>query len=269
MSDETGFMEIDGVRLEYAWHGPGPDQQPTILLLHEGLGSVSNWRDFPARLSNATGLGVLVYSRRGHGTSDPCDLPRPLTFMHDEAFDVVPKVIDRWKLRKVFLAGISDGGSIATIYAGGVADPRIRCVMLISTHFFNEDVCVDAISKAKEAYEHGDLKTNLERHHGDNVDCAFYGWCQPWLDPDFATWTIEDYLQHIRVPILLIWGARDPYGSFAQVEAARSHCMCPLEVVVLDESSHWAFREQPRETLQTITDFTRRLTDLHDETVKG
>ena len=263
-------MEIDGVRLEYAWHGPGPGEQPTILLLHEGLGSVSNWRDFPARLSNATGLGVLVYSRRGHGKSDPCDLPRPLTFMHDEAFDVVPKVIDHWKLRKVFLAGISDGGSITTIYAGGVADPRIRCVMLISSHFFNEESAVDAISRAKEAYEHGDLKTNLERHHGDNVDCAFYGWCQSWLDPDFATWTnrgLPAAYPRAHTPDL---GSARPLWLVRPGRGRQE----PLHVPA---GSRRARREQPlgipraaeRETLQAITEFTRRLTDLHDETVKG
>ena len=269
MSEQSGFMEIDGVRLEYAWHGPAATEQPTILLLHEGLGCVRSWRDFPERLSQATGLGVLVYSRQGYGNSDPCSLPRPLTFLHDEAFDVVPKVIDHWKLRKVFLAGISDGGSIATIYVGGVSDPRVRCVILMSPHFFNEEVCINSVADARQAYEQGDLKSGLQRHHGDNVDCAFYGWSQSWLHPDFATWTIEEYLQHIRVPVLLIWGAKDPYGSFDQVDAAKTHCMCPLEVTVLDESSHWPFREQPAETLQAITEFTNRLTALHGETIGG
>lgn len=267
MTAQTGFMEIDGVRLEYAWHGPAATQAPTIVLLHEGLGSVSMWRDFPKELSRTTKCGVLVYSRRGYGQSDPAPLPRPLSLMEDEATDVLPKVFDHWRLEKVFLAGHSDGASIATIYAGSVQDHRVRGLILMSTHFFNEETCIVACSKGREDFEQGELRKRLEKHHGANTDCAFQSWAGLWLHPDFRDWSAEDCLAHIRVPVLLIWGAAETYASLAQVEAARERCYCPLDVVMLEASSHWPFREQPRETLNAIADFTGRLMEVHGETV--
>lgn len=267
MRHDTGFMQIGGVRLEYVWCGPAAEARPTILLLHEGLGSVSAWRDFPERLSQATGCGVLAYSRQGYGRSDPVELPRPLSYMHDEAFDVVPRIIDRWQLRKVFLVGHSDGASIATIYAGGVQDHRVRGIVLMTPHFFNEEICIEGIEAARRAYETGDLKGNLERHHGANTEVAFYGWNRAWLDPGFRHWTIEEYLPYIRVPLLMIWCSKDCYASEAQARAARESCTCPLEEVRLDECTHWPFREQPDETMTSIEAFLNRLIQVHGERV--
>ncbi len=267
MTGPSGFMEIDGIRLEYAWHGPAANEKPTILLLHEGLGSVSMWMDFPQALAEATGCGVLVYSRQGYGKSDPAALPRRLSLMEDEAAYVLPRIIDQWELKKVFLAGHSDGASIAAIYAGGTQDHRVRGLILMATHFFNEEICITACRNGKQDFEQGGLRQKLTRHHGDNVDCAFQSWNGLWLDPDFRDWNIEDHLAHIRVPMLLIWGAREQYASLAQVEAAREACTCPLEVVILEHASHWPFREQPHETLDAITAFTSHLMLIHGETV--
>lgn len=265
MSPQSGFMEIDGVALDYVWHGPQPDAAPTIVLLHEGLGCIASWLDFPARLSEATGCGVLVYSRQGYGNS--AALPRPLSHMHDEAETTLPAILDHWGLRKVFLVGHSDGASIAAIYAGSHADHRVRAVVLMTPHFFNEEICINAVREAKKAYAEGPLKENLARYHGDNVDLAFSGWSDTWLDPGFRDWNIEDCLAHIRVPILLIWCANDRYASFDQVRVAREATTCPLELVVLEDSVHWPHREQPEDTLRAICEFTHRLMVTHGETV--
>ena len=196
-----------------------PDAAPTIVLLHEGLGRIASWLDFPARLSDATGCGVLAYSRQGYGKS--AAPPRALSHMHDEAETILTAIMDHWGLRKVFLVGHSDGASIAAIYAGSHADRRVRCHGSDDPHFFNEEFCISAVREAKKAYADGPLKENLARYHGGNVDLAFYGWCDTWLDPGFRDWNIEDCLAHIRVPILLIWCANDRYASFEQVAVAR------------------------------------------------
>jgi pimeloyl-ACP methyl ester carboxylesterase len=151
-------LNIDGKRIEANWHGPRPDSAPTIILLHEGLGCVAMWRDFPQRLAEQTGCGVLVYSRFGYGKSDPVTLPRPLTYMHDEALQVLPRVLDAAKIEKAILVGHSDGASIAAIYAGGVQDFRVRGLVLLAPHFFVEAVSITSIQAAKAAYETTDLR---------------------------------------------------------------------------------------------------------------
>ena len=269
MPDPSGFMDIGDVRLEYAWHGPPPDARPTIVLLHEGLGCVSRWHDLPATLSERTGCGVLVYSRQGYGRSDPVELPRPLSFMDDEAAKVLPAILDHWNLQKVFLAGHSDGATISALYAGGVQDHRIRGVVLMAPHFYNEQACISSVLATRREYEHGDLKQRLARHQGDNVDCAFYGWSEPWTDPRFADWEMRDQLAHIRVPVLLIWGAKETFATFGQVEAAREACYCPLELVVLEDTVHWPHREQPEATVDAVCGFVSHLMNVHGETVAG
>ena len=141
-------LEIDGVRLECRWIGPPPDSAPTIVMLHEGLGCLALWRDFPDRLADATGCGVFVYSRQGYGASDPVPLPRPLTYMEDEARQVLPKLLDAIGFRRGVLLGHSDGASIAAIYAGGIEDHRVRGLVLYAPHFFVEDISVESIAAA-------------------------------------------------------------------------------------------------------------------------
>lgn len=270
MADSQGHMTIDGVRLEYAWTGPGPDEQPTIVLLHEGLGCVAMWRDFPAKLAEATGCGVLSYSRRGYGASDPAELPRPMSYMHDEAFGVLGKVLDHWGIRKAILAGQSDGASIATIYAGGVEDHRVRGLILIAPHFIVEDISMQGIRDAKEAFDHGTLRDRLKRMHGDNVDIAFSGWADTWLKGGFhEDWSIEEQLAYIRVPILIVQGENDNYGTWRQIEIAREECYCPVDVAWIEDCGHAPHREKPERTLAEITAFVRRLIDVHGEAVRG
>src|SRR4051812_14104668 len=171
----SGLLRIGSADLEYRMIGPAPADTPTIVMLHEGLGSVGLWGDFPEKLAAATGAGVFVYSRAGYGASSPVPLPRPLDYMHIEALEVLPEILKTIGFRRGVLLGHSDGASIAAIYAGDVQDHRIRAVAMMAPHFVVEDISVRSISEIKTAYEQGGLKAKLARWHRD-VDNAFYGW---------------------------------------------------------------------------------------------
>jgi pimeloyl-ACP methyl ester carboxylesterase len=259
---DQGFLEVGGARLEYRMVGPRPDAAPTLVLLHEGLGSVAVWGDFADKLSAATGLGVFAYSRQGYGQSSKAVLPRPISFMADEARDVLPKVLDAIGFRSGFLIGHSDGGSIAAIYAGSVQDHRVLGLVLIAAHFFTEQMGLAEIRRAKESFERGNLRQKLARAHAD-PDGAFWSWCRPWLDPEFLNWDISAELQHIRVPILIVQGEQDQYGTARQIEFARNECYCPVEVALLPDTRHAPHRESPEATLAAVVDFVGSI--LRDE----
>jgi pimeloyl-ACP methyl ester carboxylesterase len=249
-----GFLHIDGADLEYRMIGPAPDQAPTIVMLHEGLGSAALWGDFPDKLQEATGAGVFVYSRAGYGASSPVKLPRPLDYMHREALDVLPKLLGAIGFRHGMLLGHSDGASIAAIYAGGVQDHRVRAVALIAPHFIVEDMGLAAIAETTKAYAATNLREKLARWHKD-VDNAFHGWSGAWLDPGFRSWDIAEYLAYIRVPVAIIQGADDQYGTIRQVEIAREECYCPVDVTILAGAGHSPHREAPGATLNAISEF--------------
>jgi len=260
----TSGLLVDGVHIEAEVFGPAPEHAPTLVLLHEGLGCVAMWRDFPRRLAERTGYGVLVYSRAGYGGSDPVALPRPLTYMHDEALRVLPVVLDQAGINKCILIGHSDGASIAAICAGGRQDFRIRGLVLMAPHFFVEEVSIRAITAAKKAYETTDLRARLEKYHRHNVDVTFWGWNNAWLDPGFRSWRIDEYLAYIRVPMLIIQGDNDPYGTFAQITVADAATYCPLEVFMLDRCGHAPHLDRPEETLGTIAEFVARILAVHE-----
>jgi pimeloyl-ACP methyl ester carboxylesterase len=259
----TGFIRIGASDLEYRMIGSAPDDAPTIVMLHEGLGSAGLWGDFPDRLAAATGAGVLVYSRAGYGASTKVELPRPLDYMHIEALDVLPKLLDQIGFRRGLLVGHSDGASIATIYAGGVADHRVRGVAMIAPHFIVEDISVTSIAEIRKAYEATDLKSKLARWHSD-VDNAFYGWNGAWLDPKFRRWDISEYLAYIRVPIAILQGADDQYGTMRQIEIAKEECYCPVDVTIVPGAGHSPHREAPGLTLDTISEFAGRILHMHE-----
>jgi pimeloyl-ACP methyl ester carboxylesterase len=251
-------LTIDGLRIEAEWHGPPPEIAPTLVLLHEGLGCVTMWRDFPAALAKRTGCGVLAYSRRGYGSSDPRPLPWPCSYMHDEAFDVLPYVLDAAGIRKTILVGHSDGASIATIYAGGRQDFRVRGLALMAPHFFIEDVTVASIAQAQQSYDSGELRERLARHH-KNVDIAFRGFSEPWLRPECRSWRIDEYIAYIRVPILIVQGEDDQYGTLDQVKLAKETAYCPVETLVLPNCRHSPQFDRPEPTLNAIGEFVRRV----------
>jgi pimeloyl-ACP methyl ester carboxylesterase len=254
-----GEIGLDGRRLETAWWGPGPEQAPTILLLHEGLGCVALWRDFPAALAAATGCGVMAYSRFGYGGSDTAPLPRPLTYMHDEAREVLPRVLDAAGLRRCLLLGHSDGASIATIYAGSCQDFRIAGLALLAPHVFVEDVSLRAIAEAKRRWEATDLRQRLARHHRD-PEAAFLGWNRPWLDPGFpGVFDLQPEIAHIRVPVLVAQGEADPYGTVEQVRMLEREAYCPVEALLLPGIGHAPHLEAPERVLAALRDFAGRL----------
>lgn len=254
-------IPVDGVELECRAWGPPPHEADTIVLLHEGLGSVALWRDFPEKLAAGTGRGVFAYSRRGYGQSDPAPLPRPLDYMTREAVDVLPHVLDAIGLRRGILVGHSDGASIAALYLGHVEDHRINGLVLMAPHFFTEPVGLASIAAAKVAYDRGDLRPRLAKYHAD-VDSAFRGWNDAWLDPGFEAWTIEDSLDYIRVPVLGIQGTGDQYGTLAQLKAPETRLYAPFEALVLQDCRHAPFIDQPEKTLAAIAGFCARLDRL-------
>ncbi|HZT25572.1 MAG TPA: alpha/beta hydrolase [Pseudolabrys sp.] len=256
--DDSGFLIIGRQQLEYRMIGPRPDVAPTLVLLHEGLGCVGLWGDFPDKLQKATGCGVFVYSRAGYGKSSPVPLPRPLSYMHDEARDTLPKLLDAIGFRRGVLLGHSDGASIAAIYAGSHQDHRVGGLVLMAPHFFTEDMGIQSIAEARRAYETGDLRARLSRWHA-NVDNAFRGWNDAWLDPDFRKWDIAEFLAYIRVPVLIVQGENDQYGTVKQIETAERECYCPVEVALLTDARHSPHREQPEATLTAVTDFMSRI----------
>jgi pimeloyl-ACP methyl ester carboxylesterase len=232
--------------------------------LHEGLGCVGLWGEFPDRLAAATGAGVFVYSRAGYGRSSPVKLPRPLTFMRDEARDVLPRLLASIGFRRGLLLGHSDGASIAAIHAGSIQDHRVRGLVLIAPHFLTEDIGIAEIGRARAAYATTDLRAKLARWHHD-VDNAFKGWNDAWLDPDFRNWNITDALAYIRVPILIVQGESDQYGTARQIEVAQQECTCPVDVTLLPGIGHAPHREAPTATLRAVSDFANRLLRDHHE----
>lgn len=255
---EAGFVEIEGCRLETAWIPPARAGRPTVVMLHEGLGSVALWKDFPERLADHTGCGTLVYSRYGHGASTLLTEKRPVEYMHREAEVVLPAVLRHFGIERPVLFGHSDGGSIALIYAGYRPNDAAALV-LEAPHVFVEDLTVASIAGVKEIYRTTDLAGKLRRYHQD-VDRTFWGWNDIWLDPRFKQWNIEAYLPAIRCPILAIQGLDDEYGTRAQLDAIAAATPA-TEIVLLAECGHSPHRDQAAETLARSATFIEEICD--------
>lgn len=254
---ETRFTVAGGHRLEYAWHGRGHRDQPAIVMLHEGLGSVALWRDFPQRLAAAAERRVLVYSRYGYGRSDPLTGPRRVDFMHLEALQTLPELLDALEIGNPVLFGHSDGGSIALIHAARSHRP-VSAVVALAPHVFVEDISIASITEARRSFETTDLRARLARRHAD-ADAAFRGWNDIWLSPAFRSWNIETSLPGIRCPLLLIQGRDDEYGTPSQLDAIESQVGGKLTRIELDDCGHAPQRDQPQATLEAIADFVATL----------
>ncbi|MDR3533718.1 MAG: alpha/beta hydrolase [Rhodopila sp.] len=327
----AGTLEIPGGMLETGWWGPEPTEAPTLVLLHEGLGSVALWRDVPERLAASTGWGVFAYSRFGYGCSDATPLPRPMTYMHHEAQVVLPEVLAAAGIKRAVLVGHSDGGSIAAIYAGtkphqsplmswpgsapscpsvsspgpapsvppmsspglapfsppvswpGLARPPTTCdaasnkvvgdrakpghdtegkgsrpiligLVTIAAHFFVEDLNIASIRQIKTDYATGDLRQRLARYHRD-VDTAFRGWNDAWLDPRFRAFDITGFLPYIQVPILAVQGTDDPYGTDEQLRVLGANVQAPITTHLIPGARHSPHLEAKDATLAAITSF--------------
>ena len=229
------------------------------MFLHEGLGSLTSWKDIPAQLVEATGCGAIVYSRAGYGRSDPIALPRPVRFMHDEA-NVLGEVLLVAGIREAVLVGHSDGASIAIIHASQPAVPLLGLV-LEAPHVFVEPIGLESIALMTDRYRNDtDFLRRLRRRHGKNTECAFRGWNDVWLHADFRRWNIEEFLPAISAPMLILQGADDPYGTWAQVEAIRRQASVPVEAHLLAECGHAPHKDRPDIVLPEIASFTRRVT---------
>ena len=250
------FLAIAGHHLEYQQIAGDPGR-PTLVFLHEGLGSVAMWREFPAQLANATAAPAVVYSRYGYGNSEPIATPRGVSYMHDEALIALPELRRVLGLDDVILVGHSDGASIAIIHAGGGRWP-VRGLVLEAPHVFVEDVSVASIEEARIAYETTDLRQRLKRYHA-NVDSAFRGWNDIWLHPDFRAWNVTEFLPAIACAVLAIQGAEDEYGTLAQLDAIEHGVGGRFERLVLAGCKHSPHRDQPQAVLAAMADFIRRL----------
>jgi len=263
VSDSFNTISIDAGDIEYHWtyptSGQASDDRSAIVLLHEGLGCVAMWRDFPQNLADACDRNVFSYSRFGYGGSSPCELPRPGSYMHDDALDHLGPILDAAGIQSVILVGHSDGASIAAIYAGGKNDPRVKGIVLMAPHFFCEDVSVASIAAARKAWDEGNLREKLARYHGENVDCAFLGWNDTWQQPEMLEWNLVPYLECIEVPVLAIQGKDDAYGTDDQVNVISEYCYAPKTVHLLDDCGHSPYQDQSETTLALITEFSNQL----------
>jgi pimeloyl-ACP methyl ester carboxylesterase len=232
---------------------PGRPDLPPLVFLHEGLGSLALWRDFPRRVADACGgATTLVYSRSGYGGSPPAALPRPVTYMHDEALGTLPTVLADASLELPVLVGHSDGASIALIHAA--AGHPVTALVLLAPHVFVEDRTIAGIAAATRAYDEGPLRTRLARHHTD-VDATFRGWSDIWLRPEFRSWTITDSLPAITSPILLVQEAEDPYGTLAQLDTIEAATPAPVTRLVLPGTGHSPHETAPDTVATAIATF--------------
>ena len=252
------FLTVHHRRLEYARHGPSPDAAPTLVFLHEGLGSVSMWRDFPASVAEAAGMGALVYSRAGYGRSDPIALPRPKSYLHEEA-PVLGAVLDAADVRRAILVGHSDGASIALIYLATAADPRVLGAAVMAPHVHARDVSYESIAEARETMRDPTRRAKLERHHGANTEVAFRGWNDAWLDPGFRDWSIESLLPGITLPLLVIQGEDDEYATLDQVHVLARLAGGPVETMVLPHVGHRPFVDARDAVRDAIASFAGRV----------
>ncbi len=246
------------VRIEYAWIARERKQSPLIVFLHEGLGSLSMWKDFPARLCHEAGARGLVYSRPGYGRSTPRAAHEVWAndFMHRQAHEVLPALLAALDVDirhdKPWLLGHSDGGSIALLHAAAHPD-NVAGVIVLAPHIMVEDVSLKSIAEARTAYLDADLKSRLGKHH-DDPDSAFWGWNDVWLSPAFRSWSIEQEIKAIRCPVLAIQGTDDPYGTMAQVQGI-ADVVPRTALLALAHCGHAPHRDQAAAVVRAATSF--------------
>jgi pimeloyl-ACP methyl ester carboxylesterase len=250
------FATVAAHRIEYERIELARTSRPTLVFLHEGLGSVAMWKDFPGRVAHATGCNALVYSRYGYGNSTPLAEPRSVRYMHDEALVALPGLLDALGIERPILVGHSDGGSIALIHAGARIRP-VGAIVTLAAHVLVEDLSVESIAAAKTAYETTEMRSKLARYHAD-VDSVFWGWNRIWLAPEFRAWNIEEYLPRIACPVLAMQGEDDEYGTMEQMR--RIGAQVPdVELHDLQDCRHSAHKDQPEAVIDAIVRFVDRI----------
>jgi pimeloyl-ACP methyl ester carboxylesterase len=248
-------LDVRGGRLEAAWWGPEFTPAPPIVLLHDGLGSLSRWRDFPRDLAIATGRRVMAYSRFGHGWSDPARIPRDVDYMHEEAA-LVPGILAAAGIERAVLFGHSDGGSIALMAAAEHAE-LVEALVLEAPHLFVEDVSVASVVATTASYADTDLRERLGRYHRD-VDLTFGAWSEIWQSEAFRSWNLERYVARTRCPMLLIQGTEDEYGTLAQIEAIAREAPGLVQQLILPECGHSPHKHGRERVLEAVAGFLQR-----------
>ena len=251
------FAVVDGRCIEYAAIPGDAGAAGTLVFLHEGLGSVALWRDFPRKVATRLHAPAVVYSRFGYGASDGLTGKRTPRFMHDEALGVLPALLDQLGIEQPILIGHSDGASIALIHSAASGRP-VRGLVCLAPHVFVEPVCVESIAKIRQSYFDTDLKQRLAKYHA-RVDDAFLGWADIWLEPEFLSWSIEDLLGRIDRPLLLIQGEDDEYGTLAQLDRIEAHVRGPTHRLALPRCGHSPHRDQEATVLDAIVAFVNGL----------
>ncbi|MCP3910627.1 MAG: alpha/beta hydrolase [Actinomycetia bacterium] len=255
---EPPFFTIGDHQIEYQWWneptGAGYSVVgPVAVFLHEGLGSIDLWREIPGRVADATGLPVLAYNRHGYGQSTPSTEPRTPRYMHDEALDVLPRVLQASGITDPILVGHSDGGSISLIYTGAGAGP-VRAVALLAPHVYVEDVCFSGIANIAAAAENNAMIEKLGRYHRDPAS-TFAGWRDIWLHPEFRSWDIREYLPGVEVPVLAMQGTADEYATTNMLDEIDRLVAGPVETLWLEGARHMAHRDAPDELVAALTTF--------------
>lgn len=252
------FAEINWrgrtLKMEYQWVGARRSDYPVVVFLHEGLGSIALWKDFPASFCREYGFTGLVFSRYGYGQSTPRPPGErwPVTFMHEQAFEVLPAFFARLDIERPWLFGHSDGGSITLLYASQFPD-KVSGIAVAAPHIFVEDVSIESIQAARKAYLETDLRKKLARFH-DDVDSAFWGWNDIWLDPAFRAWNIEEHLPRITCPVLAIQGEDDEYGTLEQVYGIQRK-VPHTQLLILPQCGHSPHRDQAQATAKEVAGF--------------
>lgn len=239
--------------LEFAWVGPQDAAAPVIVFLHEGLGSLATWKDFPEQLCGRLNRRGLIYSRFGYGRSTPRlqNAPFPVDYLHREALEMLPAVLDAFGLEQPWLFGHSDGGTIALLAAAHLPG-RVRGMVIEAPHIFMENAIVTGVEKTYRAYLEGELRTQLARYH-DDVDSVFYGWLI-WLDPAYRAWNIEEEIGAVRCPVLAVQGEDDEYATLEQVYGIQRR-VPQTRVLVLPHCGHSPHRDQPDAIIEATTAF--------------
>ena len=261
-SHRSFYLYADNHRLFAQFIDPafGDSEKPpsTLIFLHEGLGSIAQWGDFPVCLSIMTGLPALVYERWGYGNSDALNIPRTARYLHDEALISLPDVLEQANINDAILIGHSDGGSIALIFAAAHRD-RVRGVITEAAHVFVEDVTINGIRQAVDLFYTTDLRDRLYKYHKGNTDSMFRAWADTWLAPSFRNWNIEEYLSQITCPVLAIQGEKDEYGTHAQIKSIVRQVAGPAEGLMIPNCGHVPHHQARERVLNEMGRFIRFL----------
>jgi len=260
-STTPGFINVQGVSLHYEFLHPEllSTDKPLLVFLHEGLGSIAQWKDFPALLSNKMNYPALVFDRYGHGLSEKLKTTRQMTFMHEQAQVFLPELFSKLNLKdhRKILIGHSDGGSISIIHAGSCPE-NIIGVITLAAHLFLEEISLQGIREAVKMFEQGTLRELLFKYHGNKTVSMFYGWADTWLKPNFREWSIEEFLPKIKVPFLAIQGDKDQYGSFAQLEGIQKQVK-ESRIELIHNCGHSPHLQQKEKVLNIMCKFIQKL----------